>query len=216
MQQVGKRKRLSSHPPTVVGVDVGGEKKGYHAVALREEKVVGKLTTCSAAGVVTWCRDHRASAVAIDAPCKWSLTGKARACERQLAGLGVSAFSTPSLAIGQVNSFYRWMVNGAELFRLLAPEYPLMADGTGVPGRLRFETYPHAIACALAGQILSAKHKRLDRRRLLHLAGISTDALKTIDEIDAALCALAAQHVLAGTFKAYGDEAEGFIVVPSM
>jgi predicted RNase H-like nuclease len=48
------------------------------------------------------------------------------------------------------------------------------------------------------------------------LAGISTDALKTIDEIDAALCALAAQHVLAGTFKAYGDEAEGFIVVPSM
>jgi predicted RNase H-like nuclease len=45
---------------------------------------------------------------------------------------------------------------------------------------------------------------------------LAADALRTIDEIDAALCALAAQHVLAGTFKAYGDEAEGFIVVPSL
>lgn len=114
----------------VVGVDVGGLKKGFHAVALQEAKLVDKLATCSAADVVTWCRTHQASAVAIDAPCRWSLSGRSRACERQLAGMGVSAFSTPSLAIGQIHSFYGWMLNGAELFRLHAPEYPLFSKSS--------------------------------------------------------------------------------------
>ena len=71
-----------------------------------------------------------------------------------------------------------------------------------------------AIACSLAGRNLSAKNKRADRRRLLVQAGISSEALPTIDDIDAALCALSAQHVLAGRFKAYGDAAEGFILLP--
>jgi predicted RNase H-like nuclease len=36
-----------------------------------------------------------------------------------------------------------------------------------------------------------------------------------MDEIDAALCAFAAQHVLRGRFNTYGDAVEGFILVPS-
>jgi predicted RNase H-like nuclease len=67
----------------------------------------------------------------------------------------------------------------------------------------------------LAGKTLSAKNKRVDRRRLLTNAGIATDSLTTIDEIDAALCAFAAQHVLRGRFNTYGDAVEGFILVPS-
>jgi predicted RNase H-like nuclease len=62
--------------------------------------------------------------------------------------------------------------------------------------------------------MLSAKNKRVERRRLLDQAALTTDALTSIDEIDAALCALAAQHVLAGSFKAFGDAAEGFILIP--
>ena len=213
---MGKWEIPSRYRTTVAGVDVGGMKKGFHAVVLRDAKFLDKLATRSAAEVVTWCRDHQTTVVGIDAPCKWSLSGKARPCERTLSCLGMSSFSTPSLAIGQLNSFYGWMLNGAELFKLLAPEYVLFDGRTVVPHRIRFETFPHAIACALAGKKLRAKNKRMDRRRLLHLAGISAVSLANIDEVDAALCALAGHHVLAGSFNAYGDEAEGFIVVPTV
>ena len=176
--------------PTAVGVAVGGTQKGFHAVALRHNQIVAKPTTCSALDVATLCREQGAAAVGIDAPCQWSLTGRARPCERELAGLGMSVFSTPSQAVGQVHPFYRWMVNGAELFRLLVPDYRLY-DGRSAPlDPLCFETFPQAIACSLAGRNLSAKNKRADRRRLLVQAGISSEALPTIDDIDAALCAL--------------------------
>ena len=35
-----------------------------------------------------------------------------------------------------------------------------------------------------------------------------------IDLVDAALCAVAANAVLAGRFKSYGDLAEGFVLAP--
>jgi predicted RNase H-like nuclease len=63
--------------------------------------------------------------------------------------------------------------------------------------------------------MLSAKHKRIERRQLLEEAIQTTDALTSIDEIDAALCALAAQYVHAGSFNVFGDAAEGFILVPN-
>lgn len=200
--------------PTVAGVDVGGAKKGFHAVALRDRHIVDTLATCSAAEVTRWCREQRAVAIGIDAPCRWSLTGRARPCERELARLRMSCFSTPSRAIGKDHPFYRWMVNGAELFRRLAPQYRLYDARSPMLDPICFETFPQAIACTLAGKTLSARHKRVDRRRLLEKVGIATDTIATIDEIDATLCALAAQHVLAGEFKALGDAAEGFILLP--
>ena len=207
---------IHSTSPVVVGVDVGGSKKGFHAVAMQASKVLDKLVTCDTAAVVDWCRSVNASIVGIDAPCKWSRTGRRRPCECELAGLGISAFSTPSLAIGQVHPFYGWMLNVAELFRQLAPHYLLYEGRTPARDHVCFETFPHAIACALAGQILSAKNKRIDRIRLLDESGIPICSLKNIDEVDAALCALTTYHFLAGTFKAYGDETEGHIVVPSV
>ena len=70
------------------------------------------------------------------------------------------------------------------------------------------------MACALARKVLPAKQKRTDRPRLLREAGISVTLLTNIDHVDAALCALTAHHFVVGTFKTYGDAAEGFIVVP--
>lgn len=200
----------------VVGVDVGGVRKGFHAVALRKGRFLQKFATCYPPAVLTWCRILQASVIGIDAPCKWSLTGRARPCERELSGLGLSSFSTPSVMTGRVHPFYGWMVNGAELFRLLAPHYRLFDGRSTALSPVCFETFPHAVACALAGKKLSARDKRVDRRRLLGGAGIANDSLTNIDEVDAALCALSAHHFLAGTFKAYGDDAEGYIVVPSL
>jgi predicted RNase H-like nuclease len=106
------------------------------------------------------------------------------------------------------------MVQRADLYRCLDPDYRLFEGQRSVSAQICFETFPHAVACALAGKILSAKQKRADRSRLLREAGVSKDALKSIDWIDAALCALAAHHLVMGTFKTYGEVAEGFIVVP--
>ena len=198
----------------VVGVDVGAKAKGFHAAALLGGQLIGKLATCDPEKIVNWCRSHQASAVGIDAPCQWSLNGGARPCECELARLGITSFATPSSTEGRHNPFYQWMVNGADLFHLLSPHYRLYDGGQSSQRPVCFETFPHAIACTLAGRRLSAKQKRTDRRNVLVEAGIAADQLETIDEIDAALCALTAQDFLGGRFKAYGDAPEGFIIVP--
>ena len=207
---------MNHHKPgsLVVGVDVGGPAKGFHAVALQDGQYRALLSTLSAEEVAAWCRRLKTSVVGIDAPCRWSLTGRARPCERALAAEGLHTFATPSQAKGRTNPFYQWMVQGADLYRALAPDYPLYNGQRSVSGQVCFETFPQAIACARAGKILSAKQKRADRSRLLREAGVSTDALTNMDWIDAALCALAAHHLVMGTFKKYGEVAEGFIVVP--
>lgn len=198
----------------VIGVDVGGPKKGFHAVALQDGQYRAQLSTLMAAEVTAWSRRLTASVVGIDAPCRWSLTGRARPCERALAAKGLHTFATPSQAKGAAHPFYQWMVKGAELYRCLAPDYPLFDGQRSASGLMCFETFPHAVACALARKSLSAGQKRADRSRLLQEAGVSTKALTNIDWIDATLCALAAHHLVTGTFTAYGDVAEGFIVVP--
>jgi predicted nuclease with RNAse H fold len=197
----------------VVGIDVGGPKKGFHAVALRDGRVLDKLASPSPGHIVDWCLVHKAEAVGIDAPCRWSMTGQARPCERELAGLGIAAFSTPSATIGGVHPFSRWMVNGIALYDLLLSHYRLYDGDSCLSDRVCFETFPQAIACTLAGKRLSARQKRMDRRRLLEQAGIA-EPLTTIDEVDAALCALSAVYVLAGRFASYGDAAEGYILLP--
>lgn len=199
----------------VVGVDVGGRKKGFHAVALRNGQLLGTMSTCDPLAIVQWCVALHALAVGVDAPCSWSLSGHARRCERELAAAGITAFATPSQAVGANHPFYGWMLNGAELFRLLAQHYPLF-DGRSTPVRVCFETFPHAVACALAGRILSAKQKRRDRPRLLHEAGIALERLTNIDQLDAALCALAAHHLVARSARIYGDAHDGVIVVPAI
>ena len=205
----------TSYAPIVVGVDVGGLRKGFHAVALREGQFFEKFATLDAREVLRWCRELNTSVVGVDAPCGWSLTGRARPCERALANEGLHAFATPSQSVGERHPFYRWMCNGAELYRLLTPQYRLFDGRHVASGPVCFETFPHAVAWALAGRVLPAKQKRTDRPRLLREAGLSVESLTNIDMVDAALCALTAHHLVAGTFKTYGDAAEGFIVVPT-
>ena len=206
---------MRKSPHIAVGVDVGGAKKGFHAVALREGQFFSKLHSCTPEVIVAWCRAMEANAVGVDAPCAWSLTGARRPCEQQLAAIGIQAFSTPRFITGQCHPFYAWMLNGAAFFQVLGKHYALYNGRKPVPPRpLCFETFPHAIACALAREPLLARNKRVDRPRLLALAGIVTTDLQNIDEIDAALCAVTSHRLLTGHVMHYGDEVEGFIVVP--
>ncbi len=77
------------------------------------------------------------------------------------------------------------------------------------------ETFPHAITWHLNGGNAVAKHKRLQRRSLLHQAGIDLAELTNIDFVDASLCALTAHYVANGDrCVIYGDDYTGHIIVP--
>ena len=66
----------------VVGIDVGGPRKGFHAVALRDGVYLDKFASPDPLALAAWCIQVGARAVAIDAPCRWSRTGRARPAER--------------------------------------------------------------------------------------------------------------------------------------
>jgi NTP pyrophosphatase (non-canonical NTP hydrolase)/predicted nuclease with RNAse H fold len=199
----------------VVGIDVGGPKKGFHAIALRDGRYFKKFSSLEVDTMGTWCKAIGVRIIGIDSPCRWSSNGKSRSAERALAAEKISCHSTPSMIVATKNSFYPWMLNGAELYSILEPDYPLYSGNNLTAKSLCFETYPHAVCCALAGKIVSAKQKSTIRRELVNKAGIDTSALTNIDFIDAALCALTAHHLALGRIKTYGDATDGIIVVPA-
>ncbi len=196
-----------------VGIDVGGMAKGFHAVALVPGGGTQTYRSQQPDAVVAWCLALGAAAVAVDAPCRWSASGRSRTAERALYAEGIHAYATPTLAVASVKPFYGWMLNGAALYARLAHHYVAFGGGDAPP-RIYLETYPQAIACALAARIVKARNKRADRRALLFQAGVDTDALTNIDYLDAGLCAVAAAYARAGRYRAYGDGSEGLIVVP--
>lgn len=151
----------------------------------------------------------------VDAPCRFSAARGGRPAERELARDKMRAFATPTREAAERTPFYRWMLNGAALFQALEERFPLFG-GDSATGRVCFETFPQAVACALAGRVLLARTKCADRRSVLERAGVDVRTLTNIDYVDAALCAVAARHLHARAFRSYGDAASGLIVVPSM
>lgn len=200
--------------PVLVGIDVGGQKKGFHAVALQGHRFVDKYSSADPGAVIDWCVKHRAQAVGIDAPCRWSKTGHARPAEKELAKAGIHAFATPILDAAIGRPFYDWMFNGERLYQSAARQYHLF-DGTHSTVRpVCFKTFPQAVACALAGKIVPAKQKSTNRRQLLDQQGIDASTFTNIDWVDAALCAVTATYLWQRRCHSYGDRDEGFIVVP--
>ncbi len=203
---------------TVVGIDVGGERKGFHAVALRDSCFVGITQFAGPDPLVKWCLHHDTAIVAVDAPCKWSQTGASRRAERDLSidGQIIQCFKTPTRerALDHKKGFYGWVFNGEQLYQHLAIHYSLF-HGTHRDGAAFFETFPHAVVCALAGKVVTAKAKATVRRATLRARGYDVTRLVNIDFVDAALCAVTAKAFLKGGWKSFGDEQEGFIVVPS-
>lgn len=203
----------------VIGIDVGSRARGFHAVVLKGAQYLTKLNTSDTRALAEWCKDSGAKAIGIDAPCHWSSTGRARCAESELMKSGIWCFSTPSIDIAQSHpkNHFGWMRCGAMLYESLFWSGYSLFCGTRISSQpVCFETFPHAIACALQGEIVSAKLKRQLRQRLLQENAIEIEALTNIDWIDAALCALTAHHLLSGSVKTYGDMEEGFIVVPDL
>lgn len=209
-----------SFDSTVAGIDIGGEGKGFHLVVLQGSQVVCNLNTKSPDELVNACRKYNVVAVAVDSPCRWGSQDGARLAERMLAREGISSFATPTRkrALENMSGFYGWMFNGEAVYQALEISYQLLEDEQyrRENGPVCFETFPHAVTCAFLGKgTASAKLKRQQRRGILEDHGIDTTLLKSIDAIDAGLCALTAAYIANGKSKSYGESVTGFIFVPA-
>lgn len=206
---------MNENAGTVAGIDVGGARKGFHAVALRDGAFEAEAST-SPERIVAWCLARHATVVAVDAPCAWSRSSSSRKAERdlKLGGRKVHCFATPTRERALGRHFYDWVFNGEKLYRQLTKHFRLF-DGDRRDGWICFETFPHAIVCALAGNVVATKPKATKRRAVLHDHGYDARALTNVDFVDAALCSVAADRFRAGQMTLFGERSEGFIVVPA-
>jgi predicted nuclease with RNAse H fold len=201
-----------------VGIDVGGTRKGFHAVALKDGAYLSHLSTKEVKKLTVWCRDIvRARVIAVDAPCHWSTDGRARPAEIELMNMGIWCFSTPirKIAEDHPTKHYDWMLRGEELFQALMEDFPICCNLPSAGQKCCFETFPHAITWHLRGGDADASIKRAQRRELLENAGIDLTKLTNIDLVDAALCAFTAYCAVTGEeCVSYGEPNTGLIIVP--
>jgi predicted nuclease with RNAse H fold len=212
--------RRSANPGgiTAVGIDVGGERKGFHAVALTAGEYLSHLSTRNVKELSQWCCETvRARVIAVDAPCCWTMDGRSRAAELALMQKGIWCFSTSTRekALCHRTNHFGWMLRSEELFRALGDEFPLCRELPAAVRKYCFETFPHAITWHLRGGNAAASQKRKQRRELLAAAGIDLTQLTNIDLVDAALCALAAYLAAMGReCESFGEPNTGLIIVP--
>jgi predicted nuclease with RNAse H fold len=204
---------------TVVGIDVGGARKGFHAVAITSGDYSSHLATKDVQELSQWCREaQQARVIAIDAPCRWSKDGRARPAERGLMANGIWCFSTPTrqMALDHPQNHFGWMLQGEAVFQALEPTHPLCGRLPLVKGKNHcLETFPHAITWHLMGSSARAARKWEQRLAVLARGGIDLTELTNIDLVDAALCALTAHHVAMGrACVSYGEQDTGVIIVP--
>ncbi len=210
---------------STVGIDVGGSKKGFHAVALTNGEYSDQLDSNDINALVRWCREMKAQVIAVDAPCRWSPDGGARPAEIALGQNRIFCFSTPTRETadkrrhlhlrGKATDHYGWILNGALLFDALESFYPICRALPPAGRQCCFETFPHAITWHMRGGHADAKKKRGQRRALLEEAGIDITELTNIDLVDAALCALTAYHVAIGNdCDHFGEPDTGLVIVP--
>lgn len=204
---------------TAVGIDVGGERKGFHAVAITGGDYSSHIASKNVKDLSQWCRETaQAQVIAVDAPCRWSNDGHSRPAERELMEKGIWCFSTPTRvkAVGHRTNYFGWMFRGEELFQSLDEDYPIFRNLPAAGQKGYFETFPHAITWHLRGGNADASQKRTQRRALLVQAEIDLTELTNIDLVDAALCALAAYRAATGQeCMSFGEPNTGLVIVPA-
>ncbi len=200
---------------TTIGIDIGGIKKGFHAVVNRDGHYYAHFHSTNPDKIVAWVLSHQPSVIAIDAPSMFSQNDRSRKAERDLVNNGMRCFYTPTRALAAQSHFYDWVFNGQLIYQKLG--LPIfMGDQTDAPCII--ETFPHAIQIALwarNGQSCPEGSKLSVRRNTLAVqANYETSQLSSTDFIDAALCAVSADYFSNNQFTAYGCMQDGFIVLP--
>jgi predicted nuclease with RNAse H fold len=103
------------------GVDVGGRRKGFHAAAVDDERLVaGPVRLHTVADSVEWLVALVPAVVAVDAPRSPAPDGlSSRSCERELARAICGIRYTPDRAKLVANPYYAWILHGLELYDAL-------------------------------------------------------------------------------------------------
>lgn len=198
-----------------LGIDVA-VRRGLDVVLLDQDREIvdthRSVTTDDIASVVD---DAEPDVVAIDAPPAWASSGRSRLSERELRLFGIQCFNTPSDKRMADHPFYEWMTVGFTVYEKVAERFPRFR-GTGSVRGTAIEVFPHASAVVLAGSLPPpGVPKQRFRRDVLAASGVDAGALRSIDQVDAALGALTGLLALGRRFSAPGDPREGQIVLPS-
>ena len=197
-----------------LGIDVG-VRKGLDLVLLEDCSVIDTLRRVRPDDLPGILRDLGPDVVAVDAPPGWAASGRSRRTEQELRWFGIQCFNTPSDERMAEHPFYEWMTIGFTVFRTIEAAFPRYRSGS-VKGTA-IEVFPHASAVVLAGCLPPrGVPAHAWRRSLLRAEGVDARALRSADQVDAALAALTGQYALERRFSAPGDPREGQIVVPAV
>jgi predicted nuclease with RNAse H fold len=182
------------------GVDVGGERKGFHAAVVDSESLQARHRSQSAEALVEWLLPWRPRLVAVDSPVSTAPAGlSSREGERLLVRAGICGIRyTPGQVEVDRNDYYEWIRNGLRL-------YSTLKDA----GLATIECFPTASWSRLAGARGKERRSAWTRRALngLGLGGLPPRLSQ--DDRDAVAAAVTARLHDAGATEAFGE-----IVVP--
>jgi predicted nuclease with RNAse H fold len=104
-----------------LGVDVGGERKGFDIALVDGRRLLTLAGGLDRAGVVELVDQARPAVVAIDGPRSCAARGQTtRAGERELARAICGIRWTPDATTVRSNPYYAWIVEGLALFEALS------------------------------------------------------------------------------------------------
>jgi predicted nuclease with RNAse H fold len=111
---------------TVVGIDVGGERKGFHGCAIEGREVVaGPIRLRTVAEAAEWVAALVPTTVALDGPCEPAATGeRSRADEREFARARICGIRWTPEEAGLDGAYYAWIVHGLALYKALERAVP--------------------------------------------------------------------------------------------
>lgn len=190
---------------TVVGIDVGGRRKGFHGCALRGKRIVaGPQRLPDVASAVAWVTALTPTTVALDSPRSCAPPGESsRADERALAREVCGIRWTPERSRLADNPYYEWVEHGLELYAALA--------AAGIDRGALIEVFPTAAWTIWAGPRGARPRSEWSADALadLGLVGLPPRRLSQ-DDRDAAAAALVARVHAEGRGRAFGE-----IIVPA-
>ncbi len=195
-----------------MGVDVSLT-HGLDVVVLGGRRIVWGPRNIAVDELPAAVMESRPGVIAIDGPPAWASSGKSRAIERQLMKLGISIYATPSEPAGR--RFYDWMKESIAVFEAAARSGYTVYRGLRRENRHAIEVFPHATAVAILGRLPAPGERKIDfRRAALEQAGVGADAVRTRDQVDAALAALTALRFLERSSCDVGVPGESVLVMP--
>jgi predicted nuclease with RNAse H fold len=184
---------------TWIGVDVGGERKGFDLAVINRTELLclrQRLTWAEAARLVA---DVKPLVVGIDSPRSCAARGEtSRECERMIAREVCGIRWTPDSSAVQHGGYYGWVVEGLRLYAALESAQAEV-----------IEVFPTASWTRWLGKRGAESRSAWSRRGLKRLGLASIPEPTNQDQRDAIAAAITAMQYSDGSTQSFGE-----IVVP--